>query len=478
MSEKINRRRFVKGSSIAALAGLAGCSGNNQGNSGNGQSGSQGTGEDSSVQPANKNKQTLRFSALSLDPLEKEVIKKFRSETDWKLKVMQLPNVSYKNALGTWLGGTQAPDVYFYWAGPARSGTFVAQGNALRINDHLDQKYLDGFYQTALDQMKYKKGKLFNWRQGDDIWGLPMTHTPYALWYNKKVLDEVGIDYSGWLNKTDMTFSRFTEICKKVKQAGYTPFTTGNKGQWNFLYNITWALTKHAGAQTYVNTALNRNDTPWTADVYVEALRTLQNWANKYVIEGANALSNAASASLFFDGKAAFSTYGMWMQENVREYAPDSFGPKDMGFMWWPYFPDKFSKGKNERVGGGGDAYQLSAMAKKRGRADIGSKFLTDYLISKEAAVSMASEPMANTPARKVWDQFDSLTYMQDIGKTAQEQLESAKATATVPDLVCPPNQSNAWLAGGQQLINGMAPEKILKNVEKARQADINKYSG
>ena len=487
MPREIDRRRFVKGTSIAALAGLAGCSTSSnggQGTSGDGQdgssegsqTGSSGGEQETSVQGNGGGKQVLRFSALSLDPLEEEVVKKFRDGTEWGLEVMELPNTSYKDALGTWLGGSQAPDVYFYWAGPARAGTFVAQGNALKLNDYVEQEYLDGFYQSALNQEKYKNGNIFAWRQGDDIWGLPMTHTPYALWYNKKVLDNVGIDHSGWENKTDMTVDEFNTVCQKVKDAGHTAFTSGNKGQWNFLYNITWALTKHAGAETYVNTALNRNDTPWTADVYVEALTFLQDWADKYLIDAANGLSDQESATLFFDGRAAFSAYGMWMQENMREFAPDSFKPDDMGFMWWPYFPDKYSAGKNERVGGGGDGYQLSVTAEERGRAEMGATFLTDYLHSTETAVSMASEPMANTPARKVWDQFDSLTYIQKLGKTAQEQLESAEATATVPDLVCPPQQSNAWLSGGQQLISGKDPAKILESVEKARQADIEKY--
>lgn len=455
--ENINRRKFMKGVSTGTVVALAGCSGKKD--TGNKQTSGQ----------------TLKLSSLPLQPFAQATLKRFNKKTSWAIKKMKLPNVQYKNALGTWLGSSKAPDVYFYWSGPARGGTYVAQGNALKINNYIDQEYINGFHEGLLDVEKYEGRELFSWMKGDDIYGIPTTHTPYALWYNKNVLDDAGIDYSGWSNKTDMTVGEFQNICQQVKDAGYTPATSGNKGRWNFLYFVAWALQKHVGAGTYVDTALNRNNKSWTDQEYVEALTFLQNWANKYLIDGANGLSAQQSTTLFLDNKAAFASSGMWIKQEVETIAPD-FDTKNLGFMWWPYFPNKYSEGKNERVGGGGDAYHISSRAEKRGNVEMAATFLTNYLGSDQFAKDMVASPMDNTPARNVWDEFDSLTYIQQLGKKAQTQLNNASVFAPIPDIVCPPQQSNAWLTGGQQLLSGKDPKSILQSVEKARQSDIEKY--
>jgi hypothetical protein len=101
----------------------------------------------------------------------------------------------------------------------------------------------------------------------------------------------------------------------------------------------------------------------------------------------------------------------------------------------------------------------------------------TDYLGSDQFAKDMVAAPMDNTPARNVWDEFDSLTYIQQLGKKAQTQLNNASVYAPIPDIVCPPQQSSAWLTGGQQILIGKDPKSILQNVEEARQEDIEKYS-
>lgn len=483
-----NRRRFLKGVGTGALAALAGCGGRGDGGDQSTPTEGQSTPTEGESQSGGGQTQTaeeyqgpenIRFAALSISVELENAIKRFEEDTGWSVELMELPNVAYKQALGTWLGTSNAPDVYFYWDGPARAGTFVAQGNALRLNDYLDQDYLDGFVPGLMDVQKYDGRDIFSWKNGDDIWGLPFSHRGYAIWYNKNVLEEAGVDFSDWRLKTDMTAEEFVSVSQTVKDAGFVPMVVGNKGRWNFLYHIAWALQKHAGAKAYQDTALNRNDMKWTDQIYVDALTFLQDYADDYINDSANGIGQHAEAStMFFNDQAAFISLGMWIGQVMGGLAPDSFEATDMGFMWWPYFPDVYSNGQNERVGGGGDGYQASARAKQRGREEYAVKFLRDYVVSDEMMAEIAGPPLLNAPARTTpWENLDSLDHLQSLAKEHQDQLAEADFFTPVPDLVCPPQQSNAFLSGGQQLLSGEDPKKILQSVEKARQADIKLYS-
>lgn len=113
----------------------------------------------------------------------------------------------YNTKLMLELQGAGAPDLY--WVLETAAPTFIASGNLAKLNDAL----------TAYDPEDISEGALALWKQGDDVYAVPFSTSPFILIYNADLFKQAGIKTpdeliaeGGW------TWEAFREAGKTIKE--------------------------------------------------------------------------------------------------------------------------------------------------------------------------------------------------------------------------------------------------------------------
>jgi glucose/mannose transport system substrate-binding protein len=132
--------------------------------------------------------------------------------------------------LQTRLAGGNPPDTWQVHPGYELLGQYVAAGYVDPITDLYKSEGWDKVIPQGLIDQMTKDGQIYGVLAG--------IHRGNGLWYNKNVLDKLGITVG-----PTMSLDEFFQIAEKVKAAGITPLCVGDNGVW-------------ASAQLFENTLL------------------------------------------------------------------------------------------------------------------------------------------------------------------------------------------------------------------------------
>lgn len=163
---------------VTSMFILTGCS---KDSSDNTTTGSGGGG--SSTTTSSKTK--IRFSTWdSADNLDSQqaLVDRFNNSQDEIEVVLEAYGSEYDTKLNASMGAKDAPDVMYMWNYP----NYHQQ--LLPLNDLLSSEgddYEDNFYEALLE---------YNALNGD-VYGIPVGFTTHALYYNKDLFDQAGVDY-------------------------------------------------------------------------------------------------------------------------------------------------------------------------------------------------------------------------------------------------------------------------------------------
>ncbi len=166
----------------------------------------------------------------------------------------------------------------------------------------------------------------------DKVYGIPqVNYVTNQIFYNKKILDENGIDPA-----TLKTWDDYLAAFEKLDAAGVTPVVYGNRDGWpgsEWFYNF---LAKNVGAKKVLQLAARNCGYKWTDPDVVEAAQLYVDVSDKgYFGEGkASDDWNAANAA-FLGGKGAFYYMGNWFFASILA-APNA---DDFGMNLWPTVP-------------------------------------------------------------------------------------------------------------------------------------------
>ncbi|WP_029067908.1 ABC transporter substrate-binding protein [Jonesia quinghaiensis] len=147
----------------------------------------------------------------------------------------------------------------------------------------------------------------------DAIYGLPWGTGPMALFYNKAVFDEHGVEVPG-------TWDEYVAAAKTLHEADPDLYITNDAGDAGFATSMMW----QAGGQPFqidgTNVSVNLQDegsmkwaNTWNELVQNDLVAPISSWSDEWY----QGLSNGSIASL---------TIGAWMAGNLESGVPDGAG--------------------------------------------------------------------------------------------------------------------------------------------------------
>jgi raffinose/stachyose/melibiose transport system substrate-binding protein len=275
------------------------------------------------------------------------------------------------------------------------------------------------------------------------IWGLAQTGQNVVVFYNKKKLEQAGLNPNAW-PKTFAGFEAMLATLRTKLPKDDPVIMEGNKEGYGFIHlfgGIWGAFEKPTVVRNWIyHVPGSRYDTPGT----IKALGRLQAWAKSgYFNSDYNAVGYDAAAGLFAKGKGAMWIGGDWDSTIIK-----ALGVENLGVMPIPPGP----RGQWTSIGGLSGPWHISAKTK---HADLGAEWLNYVITSANAKKLMfanqqlpadrSAKPPTNDPyLTQVYNGFtkvandDGLLLYTDWASpsmytTLQNQYQNLLAGRTTP---------------------------------------------
>jgi multiple sugar transport system substrate-binding protein len=210
-------------------------------------------------------------------------------------KFEYLPSLDLPSKIETMFLAGNEPDMIVYnYMGPSLD--WIKSGLAVPMGDQLKQWGLtDRFKENALQTWTEPDGRLA---------GIPLPGFDWPVWYNMDILKKAGVD------KIPTTQAELIDVAKKVRAAGFQPFSIGGKmGALTQLYQtaINQAFNPEDQAKHYRTGDYTSSD---SAKKVTQSFIDL--WKAGVFCDGCEGMDWGAMESNYFDGKAAMGFDGMW----------------------------------------------------------------------------------------------------------------------------------------------------------------------
>jgi len=203
------------------------------------------------------------------------------------IEVEQLPTDQYKQTVRLKFASGEGPDLFTWWAG-LQAKDLVDAGY---VKDMSDFSQLGKFRKEIADAYAFD-GKNY---------AIPLGTSFLTTWYNKDAFEKAGI------TQMPTNWTEFMDCCKKLKDAGYTPITAGDKQS----FVIQFGMYQIGASEIYAenpnfDTDLSTGKTKFTDPAWVNTVQKFADlYKNGYVIDNSLGLSQEQSRQAFLDGKAA-----------------------------------------------------------------------------------------------------------------------------------------------------------------------------
>lgn len=196
----------------------------------------------------------LRWRTRPDNQAEIDVYTELNSEIDAQLEGITLSyepggseTSSYQDVLLTELAAGTAPDVF--WIPGADLANFASRGVILNLNDiaSADEDFDPAvFYPQQINELTYNPETDSN--EGA-LWGLPRDASAMAIYYNKDLFDEAGVDYPDvQLANGEWDWDSFMETSAAVSDLGDDIYGFGMNNWWG-----NWELFINSAGGSYFN---------------------------------------------------------------------------------------------------------------------------------------------------------------------------------------------------------------------------------
>lgn len=246
-------------------------------------------------------------SQASSDLIE-EIVAGFEEQNpDITVNVEERATDAHKDALRTSLGTSGAPDIFFSWAGPGLGGEFIDAGASLDLEQYYEEyDWEERFSETTMGTVTQYGG----------YDGVPYTQRAEALYYNKALFEEAGIEGA------PETYEELVEAAGKLKDAGTIPIQFGGTVNWHVMRLLDSILETKCGEEGYQ--ALVTKEASWAEELCVtETFTEFATWTSEYLNPGFISVNNDESSALFYAGDAAMALEGDWFNSVVRDNGMD-----------------------------------------------------------------------------------------------------------------------------------------------------------
>ncbi|GAB2557575.1 ABC transporter substrate-binding protein [Gracilibacillus alcaliphilus] len=140
------------------------------------------------------------------------------------VELIPAPSDTYRQQLFTQLQGSQASDLFY--VGAEYMAQLIETGRIVELNEFLDS---DESYVKANE---FAEGLWGPARNEETIYGVPVDSNPYLIYYNKKVLEEAGIDPDEpqkLFEAGEWNWDNFANLSEQVAESGKYGYVAENK---------------------------------------------------------------------------------------------------------------------------------------------------------------------------------------------------------------------------------------------------------
>ncbi|MUG65676.1 MULTISPECIES: extracellular solute-binding protein [Paenibacillus] len=349
-----------------------------------------------------------------------------------------VPAAQYKTKLRTLAAGNNLPDINVVWPGadldPLVAGDLLQPINELMDNwsSILPEGALEGF---NVDGQQYAIPTKQNFV---DI-----------IYYNKEMFAQVGYD------EFPDTYDKFIDAVTKLKEAGITPISLGNKEQWPLQSSYISIIGDRFTGSDFLTNVLEKK-AKFTDPEFVKALAVIEELTQLGAFNtDANNMDSVQAQDYFIQGKAAMHISSATVDGRVR--INNEEGDK-FGIALFPSVEGgKGDPAKSAGVVQYGIAMKSGLDEKKREAAEEFLKFFVNEDLYKELIRNGVVVPA-------------KVEVPEDASKYLKEMLELTDGgTAPVFDSVIPTQVVDVLQNGLQALTIGHGtPEDIAEEVQKA----------
>lgn len=256
--------------------------------------------KDSSGESTEKSKDTELTVAIWDSNQEaglKEIMDDFTEETGIKVDIQVTPWSDYWTMLEAATQGGEMPDVF--WMHSDQIATYAAYDDILlNLSDKIEKS-------DKIDLANYPENlvSIYQNEDGDQL-AIPKDIDTCAVWYNKTMFDEAGIDYP----TADWTWEDFREIAKKLTDKDKNQYGTAIKPA---SYQESWYSTIYAYGGEVITEDKKKSgfDEPET----IEAMQLIENIIKDGSMPEYSVVAENNTEELMMAGTVAMTFQGSWM---------------------------------------------------------------------------------------------------------------------------------------------------------------------
>ena len=363
------------------------------------------------------------FSGTLSGGIDEMVAEVNASSDTFTVLASPLNHEAFKTMIPTSLERGNPPELFSYWAGE-KVRQLVANNRLLPIDDLWDDQLLARKFSPALVESAIS--------YGDHKYLLPITQHIVVFFYNKRILDQLGLapptDWQG-----------FTELCAQLKELAITPIALGARERWPAQFWFDYLLLRTAGPD--YRRQLMQGKRQYLDPEVITAFRI---WADLltegYFNSDANLLDWSEATALVRRGDAAMTLMGTWATQTLED-GEDSLKP-DTEYDFFP-FP-VITPGQPKVSIGPIDGIVISRDAENGALA----KDVLAYFASQSAQQRMSAGSGALSPDLTVPDSFYS-----PLKQRLKEEIDRSDQWAFAFDLATPQAVADRGLDSFNELI-------------------------
>ena len=274
--------------------------------------------------------------------------------------VEYMDDESFKVKLPTLLQSPNKPDLFFSFSGGLVAEQ-AAQGVLRDITDYAE---------STGCAANHSEGGRAAYSVDGRLYGLPMYASNVALWYNKRLAAEAGID------PTQIeTWDDFLAQVETAKSAGQVPILVGAKDKWPAMFYHAMLANRIMGPEGYT-TAANGEDGGYASEGWIEAGRQLERLGALEPFQpGYLDTTYDKTQTLFGDEAGIFMLMGEWLISAQRAVATDGEGMTNDEIGVVPFPVVAGGKGDANATYGGMNGWLIS-----EGASDLAVDFLCAYV--------------------------------------------------------------------------------------------------
>ncbi|MFW6035312.1 MAG: extracellular solute-binding protein [Halothermotrichaceae bacterium] len=374
-----------------------------------------------------------------------EIMDEFiENHPEYDIKQNVTAHDNYQMKIKTLAAANEMPDIFVVKG--TMIDNFRESGLIEPLDDILanDQEWKNSFVEGAFDDVSREEG----------VFGIPVkVEATSIMFYNQAIFKEAGVD------EFPETWEEFKVAIQKIKDAGYTPISLGNRGKWVVESCLLSMLGDRYTGTDWFRSIRYHQGASFTDPEFVEALTALQELAEMGAFNrDMNSIDNIEQRRAYYNGEAAMFFEGAWAFNPVAENAPEEVVQNTR----LEILPEvKEGKGKANTVAGGAPwAFQINPNLEgeeKEAAVEIlkalSSQKLATKFVEKNGAPPVKPGNYDESKLTDIMKQYNNI-----LDRAAFSPVYDAQLSASVVEVMN---------SGLQELLIGVvSPEELAERIQ------------